>query len=207
MLGGSKLGGHAQHNSGKYFCSLCLLLKGSINCIDPSLFPRRTMQTELESAQRWRDAASPGERDAAFKETGIRWSALYELEYWDPTQMLAADPMHNLFLGLVQYHCRAVMGIDFSKKRIKKVPGSHPIYDAFVNPNLTEMSDGQVKLANATSVKTIERLNKNVLWVLCAEHDINLQDHISSTKGVLVELLWVRESSSVRMERLTYLSR
>ena len=190
MLGGSKLGGHAQHNSAKYFCSLCLLLKSNINCVEVSQLPPRNRQDEYMSALRWRNATSANERDSAFKETGVRWSALYELEYWNPTAMLAADPMHNLFLGLVQYHCRIVMGIDF-KKRTATPPGSHPVYNSFVNPNLDELARARAVVTKADSATQLERLNKNVLWMLCAERGIDLRKHVTSTKTMLADCLWV----------------
>ncbi|KAF8832982.1 hypothetical protein BDN67DRAFT_870775, partial [Paxillus ammoniavirescens] len=52
----------------------------------------------------WRDAQMQKDRDKIFKETGVWWSELLRLLYWDPTHFLAIDGMHNLFLGLVQFH-------------------------------------------------------------------------------------------------------
>ena len=39
-----------------------------------------------------------GERDS-----GIRYSVLLELVYFDPIRMTALDPMHNLFLGTAKH--------------------------------------------------------------------------------------------------------
>lgn len=190
MIGGSKIAGHAQHNSAKYFCDLCLLLKGEINCVHAEALPPRTKETEYRSACAWRDATSAAERDRIFKEFGIRWSVLYYLEYWDPTRMLASDPMHNLFLGLVHYHCRVVMGIDWNKP-IKKMPGTQTTYKSFENPNVDVLDRGRAKLTLATSAEVISKLNKNVLWMLCAESGIDLELQENPTCKILADLLWV----------------
>ncbi|KIK82131.1 hypothetical protein PAXRUDRAFT_69376, partial [Paxillus rubicundulus Ve08.2h10] len=52
----------------------------------------------LGTTQHWRDAATKKEQDIIFKETGIHWSELLHLPYWDPTCSMVVDGMHNLFL-------------------------------------------------------------------------------------------------------------
>lgn len=193
MIGGSKIAGHAQHNSAKYFCDLCLLLKDNINCIHTASLPLRTKETEYASACRWRDATSAEERNEIFKETGIRWAVLYYLEYWDPTKMLASDPMHNLFLGLVQYHCRVVMGIDWNKK--SKNAGQQTTYKSFENSDMNVLGRGRAVLAKATSIDGISKLAKNVLWMLCAENDIDLEALEKANRRKLMEELWVSTRS------------
>jgi hypothetical protein len=49
--------------------------------------------------------------DKVFKETGVQWSELLCLPYWDPTRCVVVDGMHNLFLGLVQFHFRDLIVI------------------------------------------------------------------------------------------------
>lgn len=201
MIGGSKLGGHAQHNSAKYFCDLCLLQKPEINCVKPTELPPRSKETEYANACRWRDATSKTERDNIFKETGTRWTALFFLLYYDPTRMLAADTMHNLFLGLVQHHCRIVMGID-STKRSSNVPGA-PVYDGFENPDMDSLAKGREKLGKTKSLKVIENLPKNILWMLCAEKGISLKDHAKTgTRKILANMLWVSTITTVHLDRI-----
>ena len=54
--------------------------------------------------------------------TGIRWSELYCLPYFDPSRMVVVDCMHNLFLGLVQEHFK-MLGIRMdNNKRGKETP-------------------------------------------------------------------------------------
>ena len=67
---------------------------------------------QKKAAEEWRDATTKKEQKRLFAQTGIRWSPFWKLDYYDPTRMGAADTMHNLFLGLVQFHVREVLGIE-----------------------------------------------------------------------------------------------
>ncbi|KIK80015.1 hypothetical protein PAXRUDRAFT_159809, partial [Paxillus rubicundulus Ve08.2h10] len=60
----------------------------------------------------WRDAQKQKNHDKISKETRVQWSELLCLPYWDPTQFLTINGMHNLFLGLVQFNFRDMIVID-----------------------------------------------------------------------------------------------
>jgi hypothetical protein len=62
-------------------------------------------------AEEWLEAPSKAARGHVFTRTGVRWSELLRLPYWDPTRTVVVDGMHNLFLGLVQFHVRSVLQI------------------------------------------------------------------------------------------------
>jgi hypothetical protein len=66
----------------------------------------------VKDAKEFRDAGSRAERARIFQTTGVRWSELLELPYWDPTKHVVVDAMHNLFLNLVKHHCREILQID-----------------------------------------------------------------------------------------------
>ncbi|KIJ59125.1 hypothetical protein HYDPIDRAFT_65665, partial [Hydnomerulius pinastri MD-312] len=100
-----KIGGFAAPTA-IHLCNLCWLQKSDISNFDCEGWRRRTYQEHFDAAVRWRDAERKKDRDKVFKEIGVRWSELLCLPYWDPTRFLAIDGMHNLFLGLVQFHFR-----------------------------------------------------------------------------------------------------
>ncbi len=106
-----KVSGNASH-SAHIVCSLCDVTKDQLNNIDYSTWKRRTYITHLKAAVEWRDAPTVAAKKRLAKHTGIRWSELLRLPYWDPTSHVVIDGMHNLFLGLVQYHFRHVIGLD-----------------------------------------------------------------------------------------------
>jgi len=51
----------------------------------------------------WRRCNSKASRDRFVKITGVRWSELLRLPYFDPIRFLVVDPMHCLFLGIAKW--------------------------------------------------------------------------------------------------------
>ena len=94
------------------FCSFCTLKASEINNLDYKSWPTRTEAEHRELARQWKDAASEGTRDNLYQESGVRWSELLRLPYWDPTRFLLVDSMHCFFLGMFQHHCRQVWGMN-----------------------------------------------------------------------------------------------
>jgi hypothetical protein len=75
--------------------------------------------------------------------------------------MGAADTMHNLFLGLVQFHVREVLGIE----EVQAEAG-RPVTDKEING---------AKHALATlNTKALDRVRISVLRELCAQNGIDL---------------------------------
>jgi hypothetical protein len=112
MPAARKASGFAHFKFKKYFCSLCLLQKADINNLEWRQWPQRSREDHMKAAEAWRDAPSRKNRANVFSEHGVRWSVLLLLEYFDPTKMVVVDSMHNLFLGIVQYHFREILNID-----------------------------------------------------------------------------------------------
>ncbi|KZP07470.1 hypothetical protein FIBSPDRAFT_665001, partial [Athelia psychrophila] len=112
LPGGKKVAQMAGHSSKSHFCSLCTLHKDCISEINPERWVPRNSDALQHVAYAWRDATSKAERDTIFAKFGVRWSELWRLPYYDPIRMLIIDGMHNLFEGLVQFHCRYLLGIN-----------------------------------------------------------------------------------------------
>jgi hypothetical protein len=91
---------------------LCDIRKEDMNSFDYSKWNHRTWEDHKKAAYAWRDATSKKARAKLFKKNGIRWCELLLLPYWDPTRFVIIDPMHNLFLGLVQTHVREFLAMD-----------------------------------------------------------------------------------------------
>ena len=85
------------------------------------IWERRTGEEIRRSAQLYLDAANETERNDAVHTTGIRWSELYRLPYFDPSRFVVVDAMHNLFLGLIQEHFD-ILGIRSDQKTPEKIP-------------------------------------------------------------------------------------
>lgn len=140
-----KVGGFAGPTAA-HFCNLCWLQKSDISNILCETWTHRTRQEHLAAAIQWRDAETKQERDRIFKDTGVRWSELLRLPYWDPLRFIVIDGMHNLFLGLVQFHFRDLIMID--------------------KPANQEGRKGTAVLAKPINPKALE--NARTLWKLGA---------------------------------------
>jgi len=69
------------------------------------LAPRRTNVKHRIDAKRWKSANGPTARAAVQKDTGVKWSQLLDLDYFDPVRMTVIDPMHSFWLGV----CRTTL--------------------------------------------------------------------------------------------------
>jgi hypothetical protein len=102
-----------------------------------------------------------------FKETGVRWSELLRLPYWDPTRFLAIDGMHNLLLGLTQFQFRDLIVIDKQENqdlRKSLAPVLKPADPA-------ELDKGRKILRNGPTEAALSRLHAPVLLALVDECD------------------------------------
>nr|VWO99119.1 Zn(2)-C6 fungal-type domain-containing protein [Ganoderma boninense] len=113
-------GGHGA----KFFCSMCILTKVSINDIRYKTWVPRTCHQHRLDAEAWRDAPSVSARNAAFKLNSTRWSELLRLPYWNPITYTVIDSMHNHYLGLLKFHCRRLWGMNISATDARD-SGSH----------------------------------------------------------------------------------
>jgi hypothetical protein len=66
---------------------------------DRNSWPKKTKEYVLSSSKRYQEARTKSEASKIASETGVRFSPLMELEYFDVVRMNTVDPMHNLFLG------------------------------------------------------------------------------------------------------------
>ena len=96
----------------RVLCPLLCKNNKDFRSIDHTTWTRRTYQEFKDAAFAWRAAQSKQERAKLFQQNGIRWCELLLLPYWDPTRFVVVDPMHNLFLGLVQTHFRELLEMD-----------------------------------------------------------------------------------------------
>ncbi|PKC04556.1 hypothetical protein RhiirA5_295220, partial [Rhizophagus irregularis] len=57
----------------------------------------------LQNALGWRWYNSNASRKRFVKQTGVRWSELFRLPYFDSIRFTIIDPMHCLFLGIAKW--------------------------------------------------------------------------------------------------------
>lgn len=104
-----KISGTLSHKADA-FCTMCTTKKDNMSNLDISSWSRRTKEEHREACYKWLNA-KPEERKKLEKASGIRYSALIELGYHDPSRHTAVDVMHNIFLGITKRHFIEVLGI------------------------------------------------------------------------------------------------
>jgi hypothetical protein len=63
----------------------------------------RDSHQHRENALGWRRCNLNAARKRFVKQTGVRWSELLRLPYFDPIRFIIVDPMHCLFLGIARW--------------------------------------------------------------------------------------------------------
>lgn len=102
----------------RYGCSVCWIERDRLSkrdCYDQRTWTFRDLASHLDLAGKWA-SGNQAEKDELWKKEGVRLAPLMELGYWNPFKWLVVEPMHNLFLGAFQRHCRHIWGMDFSVK-------------------------------------------------------------------------------------------
>ncbi|KAH7065643.1 hypothetical protein BKA62DRAFT_586329, partial [Auriculariales sp. MPI-PUGE-AT-0066] len=51
------------------------------------------------------------EKKELWSDHGVRNCALLRLPYWNPTEWVVVDPMHNWLLGVLQAHLGNIFGL------------------------------------------------------------------------------------------------
>ena len=175
---GRKINGVASHSAKNFLCLFCSLGRADINNLDRATWPKRSQEVLKKAAEDWRDAETKSERKRLFKKTGVRWTPFWKLDYYDPTRMGTIDIMHNLFLGLVQFHVREVLGLEDTQTE-----DDRPV-------TIKELEKARRGLA-ALSSKALNRSKISVLKVLCTENGIDISATRKLKKKHLIQLLTV----------------
>ncbi|GET62975.1 hypothetical protein GLOIN_2v1775288 [Rhizophagus irregularis DAOM 181602=DAOM 197198] len=66
-------------------------------------YSARDLNEHRQNALGWRRCNSDAARKRFVKETGVRWSELLHLSYFDPIRFITVDPMHCLFLSIAKW--------------------------------------------------------------------------------------------------------
>lgn len=98
-----KVAGFTSH-SGRKFCTWCEITKDAISSM--TIGNLRTRQNVLHALESWKESRTLTARESLRKKTGIRWSELNRLPYWDPVMSVGLGVMHNWLEGVLQHHFR-----------------------------------------------------------------------------------------------------
>ncbi|KAJ2932129.1 hypothetical protein H1R20_g4968, partial [Candolleomyces eurysporus] len=162
----------------------------------------------------YRDSASEADQQAVFEACGWRWSALLELEYWNPYLFTVIDSMHSLDLNLLQNHVRVLFRVDVksdggvalrtpTSARVKRV-----IDD---KTDLRALRACQELIFDNPPHLLYEllRYQRKVLFSFCIDYDIRFPGHqtVVGTRWILAKNihLWRQNPGSPMVQ--TFLTR
>jgi hypothetical protein len=144
----------------RVLCPLFCKDNKDFRSIDHHNWTRHTYKDFKEAAYAWQAATTKTARTKLFKANGIRWCEFLLLPYWDPTRFIVVDPMHNLFLGVVQNHFRELLGMDIQGSEESEV--IEP-----VDPRV--MAKARKIWAEKPTKTKLSSLNIPTLHTLCTE--------------------------------------
>lgn len=123
--------------------------------------------------------------------SGIRWSELLRLPYYEPARFLVIDPMHNLFLGLVKEHFLGVLGYNPSARlRGQPNPG-----EELLHVKISESRENPLP----TTHQEQSSVRKLTMW-LKTPFDYDKNDHIAIKQTV-------KRWSNVHLASLIYVAK
>ena len=124
-------------------CSKCLLSfptecfgeKGDYSNFDRTSWDPRTNSSHREATNRYLQCNTRSEQYEIERNTGVRYSCLLELPYFDAPRMCIVDPMHNLLLGTAKHMVE--LWKSFNPKCYSDIQSK---VDSHVCPNSTTLS-------------------------------------------------------------------
>ncbi|KDQ32205.1 hypothetical protein PLEOSDRAFT_1015251, partial [Pleurotus ostreatus PC15] len=90
----------------------CIIPQHAFGCWNLTAWPRRENYQCRAHAEAFQSAPTDDTAQSSFDQTGVRYSELLRLPYFDPSCFIVVDSMHNLFLGLLKEHFTNILGYD-----------------------------------------------------------------------------------------------
>ena len=204
MLAARQVIGAASAPTSHHFCTYCDLDIDDISVLERSEWPAKDVNHIRRYAQLWKDASNEKQRSSLFEASGLRYSPLLRLPYWNPVLYTVIDSMHTLDLNLFQNHCRTLFQID-----LKHLGGDASCISApDPSPKQITSADRKDLRTSLSKCREVVRLNpagllqdllsfhRKVLYTVCMEEDIKGDGHtlVVGTRWVLANNIhhWVR---------------
>jgi hypothetical protein len=174
MLGACQAIGLPGSTMAHHFCTVCDLDYHDIDVLDPTEWPAKNVEHMHYFAMLWKEAESETHQKDIFDASGLQWSALLDLPYWDPVHYTVIDSMHALDLGLLRTHC-----IEIFRNSSTHVGGDGtsmkpPAVKERKKPTLKELNKClEVIRKNETNMALeLSSFTHEALFQICTDYDI-----------------------------------
>lgn len=157
-----------------YPCSFCLVTTHDLETLTRPWFERDPVR-HREHAALWKDALTIADRKRAEETHQVRWSPLLELRYWNPSLSTIIDSMHNLYLGLIQDHCRNIWGIhpeyhSGDGELRPKAPYHRP--SAAIISSILNTIRRENNMSKLLEILCKKRVSRAALWYICFDYGL-----------------------------------
>ncbi|MBW0523480.1 hypothetical protein O181_063195 [Austropuccinia psidii MF-1] len=144
-----KVSGFASHSAHQP-CSWCEVIRKDLEKV--TIAKKRNKNYTLGLSVRWCNEKAIRQREILVKKTGVRWSDLNFLPYWDPSKDVVLGVMHNWYEGILQHHFWYCWGMNKISKND---------FQTLIGGELTEEST-ETSENNESSGSTIQALTNAV---------------------------------------------
>lgn len=113
-----KVAGFLSH-AATAFCSFCKCPHTEIEDLDYHNWESRDGIEVRQQAWQWKNLLTVTAKEKLSCETGVRWTPMHDLPYWNPVQHVVLGFMHNFLEGVLQYQLRVLWGVGRTKAALK----------------------------------------------------------------------------------------
>lgn len=141
LEGSRKVAGFMGHGA-IMFCSFCLCTSDQLEDLNIHSWQLRNSTEVRTQAQEWLHLTTKVAKNAQAKSTGVRWTPLHRLPYWDPVKHVVLGYMHNWLEGILQHHLRALWGIgrdETEKKKVEEIEKDEDLTEGDVSDSADEL--------------------------------------------------------------------
>lgn len=122
------------------FCAFCLCTKDQIEDLNFSLWKLRNGAEVRAQAQIWLNILTKSGREDQARATGVRWTPLHRLPYWDPVKHVVLGFMHNWLEGILQHQLQDLWGIGQEQEE-KAIAKEVDVDEQWTDTDISESAD------------------------------------------------------------------
>ncbi|MBW0576357.1 hypothetical protein O181_116072, partial [Austropuccinia psidii MF-1] len=131
-------------------------------------------------SHQYHELQSQEKKEKLAKSTGIRWSELNHLPYWNPVLNVTLGVMHNWFKGILQHHFKCQLGFNFRKQGLQHDRNK----EASSGSEMICLEEANAPLKSGNLSDSIKRkLISNIHLVVVPKGVTRMQKQLGESKG------------------------
>ncbi|KAJ3831515.1 hypothetical protein F5878DRAFT_674690, partial [Lentinula raphanica] len=140
-----KLGGFLSYSALK-FCSYCNCTYDQIEALDYWTWIIRDSIQVRQQAEQYRTTLTKAGREELATQTGVRWTSLHRLPYYDPVRHLILGFMHNWLEGVLAHQLRTLWGLGRDEKVGENLAKIETEDEQYTETDISESADELAEL-------------------------------------------------------------